>query len=85
MGMLAKIRRMHFRDAMSLREVARRTGLSRNTVRNWLRQSDLTEPTYPVRAVRSVVDPYKERKKLERLCRYISRPAVSEKHLLVSS
>jgi len=27
-GMSAKIRRMHFRDGMSVREVARRTGLS---------------------------------------------------------
>ncbi|MBL8492664.1 MAG: helix-turn-helix domain-containing protein, partial [Rhodocyclaceae bacterium] len=33
MGILAKIRRMHYRDGMSLREVSRRTGLSRNTVR----------------------------------------------------
>ena len=32
-GILAKIRRMHFRDGMSLREVAKRTGLSRNTIR----------------------------------------------------
>jgi transposase len=59
-GMLAKIRRMHFRDKMSLREVARRTGLSRNTVRNWLRQTEVTEPTYPARVVPSVVDPYRE-------------------------
>lgn len=36
MGMLAKIRRMHLRDGLSIREVSRRTGLSRNTVRQWL-------------------------------------------------
>ena len=35
-------------------------GLSRNTVRSWLIQSDVTEPKYPARVVRSVVDPYKE-------------------------
>jgi hypothetical protein len=29
-GMLANIRRMHFRDKLSLREIARRSGLSRN-------------------------------------------------------
>jgi len=29
-GMLAKIRRMHFRERMSLREASRRSGLSRN-------------------------------------------------------
>ncbi len=38
MGMLAKIRRMYFRDKVPLREIARQTGLSRNTLRHWLRQ-----------------------------------------------
>lgn len=60
MGMLAKIRRMHFRDKVSLREIARRTGLSRNTVRNWLRQPQVTEPAYPDRTSPSILDPYKE-------------------------
>ena len=60
MGMLAKIRRMHFRDKVSVREIARRTGLSRNTVRDWLRRSDITEPQYPKRVSSSVLDPYKE-------------------------
>lgn len=32
-GMLAKIRRMYFREKVPLREIAGRTGLSRNTVR----------------------------------------------------
>ncbi len=45
--MLAKIRRMHFRDALSFRDIARRTGLSRNTVRAWLRQPEVVEPIYP--------------------------------------
>jgi len=57
-GMLAKIRRMHFRDRMSIREVARRTGLSRNTVRDWLRQREAVEPKYSRRPVKSVVDPW---------------------------
>lgn len=39
-GILAKIRRMYFREKVPLREIARRTGLSRNTVRRWLRQTD---------------------------------------------
>lgn len=60
MGMLAKIRRMHFRDKVSLREIARRTGLSRNTIRNWLRRSEVTEPVYPDRTSPSILDPYKE-------------------------
>ncbi|MBS3910444.1 MAG: helix-turn-helix domain-containing protein, partial [Hydrogenophaga sp.] len=37
MEMLGRIRRMYLRDKMSLHEIAKRTGLSRNTVRSWLR------------------------------------------------
>jgi len=55
-GMLAKIRRMHFRDGMSLREVSRRTGLSRNTVRGWLRRPEVVEPKFQARRTVSVVD-----------------------------
>ena len=60
MGMLAKIRRLHYRDHVSIREIAQQTGLSRNTVREWLRRPSETEPQYPKRAVPSVLDPYKE-------------------------
>ncbi|MCB1954148.1 MAG: IS21 family transposase [Rhodocyclaceae bacterium] len=60
MGMLAKIRRMHFRDHLPLREIARQTGLSRNTVREWLRKKDVVEPQYKKREPRSVVDPWAE-------------------------
>ncbi len=55
MGILAKIRRMYFREKVPLREIARRTGLSRNTVRSWLRQTDAVEPKYPKRVSPSVV------------------------------
>tara|TARA_R110000823_G_C15928823_1_gene499309 strand:- start:884 stop:2392 length:1509 start_codon:yes stop_codon:yes gene_type:complete len=58
--MLAKIRRMHFRDKVPLREIARQTGLSRNTLRHWLRQSEMREPAYPRRTAPSILDPYKE-------------------------
>ena len=57
MGMLAKIRRMHLRDGLSIREVSRRTGLSRNTVRQWLRQEGVTEPKYPARTSASADGP----------------------------
>lgn len=43
-GMLAKIRQMQLRDGLSIREVSQRTGLSRNTVRQWLRQEGVTKP-----------------------------------------
>ena len=61
MGMLAKIRRMYFRDKLSLREIAKRSGFSRNTLRRWLRQEDVVEPVYPARVTRSILDPYRER------------------------
>jgi len=36
MEMIGKVRRMHSRDRKSVREIARATGLSRNTVSKWL-------------------------------------------------
>jgi transposase len=59
--MLAKIRRMYFREKVSIREIAKRCSLSRNTVRQWLREPDMTEPKYPDRPSTSVVDPYLDR------------------------
>ena len=44
MEMLGKVRRMYLRDKMSLHEIARRTGLSRNTVRKWLRGPEAVVP-----------------------------------------
>src|SRR5690606_39271004 len=58
--MIARMRRRHFRDKIPLRDIARRTGLSRNTLRQWLRQSEMREPSYPPRTVPSILDPYKE-------------------------
>jgi hypothetical protein len=39
MDMIAKIRRLHSRGKMSDRKSSRRTGLSRNTISLWLRES----------------------------------------------
>jgi Predicted transcriptional regulator len=39
MDMIGKIRRMHSRDKKTKREIARATGLSRNTVAKWLQES----------------------------------------------
>jgi len=47
MEMLGKIRRMHLRDKLSLHDIAKRTGLSRNTIRKWLRRPEnAAPPTY---------------------------------------
>lgn len=48
MALLSVIRRWHFRDQISIREIARRTHLSRNTVRKYLKSGEL-EPQYPDR------------------------------------
>jgi transposase-like protein len=58
--MVAKIRRMYFRDKVPLREIARKTGISRNTLRHWLRQGEMREPGYPSRTSPSILDPYKD-------------------------
>jgi transposase len=46
MAMLGKIRRMYYRDKLTVSEIARRTSLSRNTIKKWLRTPDGTEPKY---------------------------------------
>jgi transcriptional regulator with XRE-family HTH domain len=45
---------------MSILEIARRTGLSRNTVKKYLRAGD-NEPRYAKRTSSSKLDPYAER------------------------
>jgi len=44
MEMIGKIRRMYLRDKMSLHEIAKRTSLSRNTIRKWLRAEEKAVP-----------------------------------------
>ena len=47
MEMLGRIRRMHLRDKLSLHEISKRTGLSRNTLRKWLRApTEVKTPRY---------------------------------------
>ncbi len=57
MATLSVIRRWVLRDQMSIREIARRTGLARNTVKKYLR-SDETEPSYERRVSSSKLEPY---------------------------
>ena len=46
MEMIGKIRRMYVRDKLSLHEIAKRTGLSRNTIRKWVRPPETVVPIY---------------------------------------
>ena len=44
MEILGKIRRMYLRDKLSLHEIAKQTGLARNTIRTWLRGAEKAAP-----------------------------------------
>jgi len=58
-ALLSVIRRWHHREGMPIREIARRTGLSRNTVRKYL-ASGVVEPRYPQRSNLSKLDDYEQ-------------------------
>jgi transposase len=60
MELLSVIRRWRQRDHFSIREISRRTGLSRNTVRKYLR-SDSVEPKFNVPDRPSKLGPYADR------------------------
>ena len=57
---LSVIRRWALREQLSIREIARRTGLSRNTIKKYLR-AGAAEPHYPRRISPSKLDPYAEK------------------------
>ncbi len=60
MALLSVIRRWHFRDGMAIREIERRTGLSRNTIRKYLREHTV-EPKFKVPDRPSKLDPFAEK------------------------
>lgn len=63
-GTLAKITRLYFRDKLPIKEICRQTGLSRNTVRGWLREGEMVEPKYPARQIVTKLDAYADTLKL---------------------
>ena len=60
MALLSVIRRWHFRQHIPIREIERRTGLSRNTIRKYLR-ADTVEPKFKVPERPSKLDPFAEK------------------------
>ncbi|MCK6407547.1 MAG: IS21 family transposase [Rhodocyclaceae bacterium] len=46
MNLLGKVRRLHYRDGHTLSEIERRTGLTRKTIRKWLKAPEGSEPKY---------------------------------------
>ena len=60
MAMYAKVRRMFFREKLSISEIQRRTSLSRNTVRKWLKAEVAGEPKYERREMATKLKPFEE-------------------------
>lgn len=60
MALLSVIRRWHFREGMPIREIERRTGLSRNTIRKYLRAGTV-EPSFKVPDRPSKLDPFADK------------------------
>ena len=58
---LGRIRRLFYRDGMSLSEISRKTGYSRNTVKRWLRAPEGTEPKYERQNPNIKIAPYAAR------------------------
>lgn len=59
MSLLSVMRRWYFREGLSQREITKRTGLSRNTVRRYLK-NDITEPVYAKRQALSKIKEFEE-------------------------
>lgn len=60
MGLLNVIRRMALRQKLPIREIARRTGLSRNTIKKYL-NSGTVEPKFAVPERPSKLDPFADK------------------------
>ena len=60
MAMIGKVLRMRHRDNKSVREIARATSLSRNTVRKYLRRGKAEAPRYRRPLVPVKLSPYVE-------------------------
>ena len=50
MSMFAKVRRLFHRDNLSISEIQRRTSLSRNTIKVWIKEIRSDSYKYPERA-----------------------------------
>ena len=59
-ALLSVIRRWRLRDGLAIREIARRTGLSRTTIRKYL-NSEIVEPKYAARKSASKLDSFEEK------------------------
>lgn len=58
MATYAKIRRMFFRDKLSISEISRRTSLTRNTIKKWLNNPTSSEPRYQRKSAETKLTPF---------------------------
>ena len=61
MNVLGKVRRLRLRDGLSISEIARRTGVTRKTIRRWLKAPEGIEPKYRRQRGDTKITPYVER------------------------
>ena len=60
MEKLGRLRRLYYRDGLSLSQIARKTGFARNTVKTWLKAAEGVEPKYRRRIGRTKISPFTE-------------------------
>jgi transposase len=61
MEKLGKIRRLYYRDGLTVSEIVRRTGLARNTVKSWLKAAEGVVPKYRRRPAEDIkIAPFAE-------------------------
>lgn len=58
MALKGKIRALHLREGKSISEIARRTSLSRNTIKKWLKAPAEAQPKYRREAASNKLTPY---------------------------
>ena len=61
MNMLGRVRRLYYRDGLSLSEIERRTGITRKTIRQWLNAPEGVEPKYRRQEGCTKIGPYADR------------------------
>ena len=61
MDLLSVIRRWHYRDKIPIRDISRRSGLSRNTIRKYVR-ADTVEPIFKVPRRPSKLDAFAKKR-----------------------
>ena len=60
MNQLGKVRRLYYRDGLSLSEIERRTGVTRKTIRHWLKAAEGSVPKYHRKPKVTKISPFEK-------------------------